>query len=182
MGKVEISDLGFNGPKYTWRGTRNEQLVEARLDRGLVNASWQSMWPNARVTNGTTVGSDHSPVIVQCDPCVGKRKRIFRFEAHWAKDVECKEIVKRAWDKTRDGNSVERWNLKINEARSNLAIWSRNKFSTRAWKIQDMMNHLDDFNMIGGVTLVKLASSQKRLTICVAKRKVFGNKNQGYSG
>ena len=143
MGKVDLLDLGFNGPKFTWRGTRNGQLVEARLDRGLVNEWWQSVWPNTRATNGTTLGSDHSPVIVQCEPSVEKRKKIFRFEAHWVKDAECKGIVTGVWDKCRFGNSVERWNLKINEVRSRLTLWSRKKFGMRSGQIQDLMGQLD---------------------------------------
>lgn len=135
INKLEISDLGFNGLKFTWRGKRNGQLVEARLDRRFVNESWQALRPNSRVTNGTSLGSDHSPVIIQCDQRVGKRKRIFRFEAHWAKDANCKEIVKRVWDKPQESNSMERWNLKINEVRSNLSRWSRDKFSQRSWQI-----------------------------------------------
>ncbi|KAM1951519.1 hypothetical protein ACFX15_006123 [Malus domestica] len=147
MSKLEVFDLGFNGPKFTWRGKRNGQLVEARLDRGLVNESWQTLWPNSRVTNGTTLGSDHSPVIVQCEPRIGKRKRIFRFEAHWANDTDCKEIVKNAWDKVRVGNSVERWNLKINETRSNLSKWSRDKFGQRSRQIQKLMDHLGQLQL-----------------------------------
>ena len=125
-------DLGINGPKFTWRGTRNGQLVEARLDRGFVNERWQTMWPNARATNDKTLGSDHSPVIVQNEPSVKKRKKIFWFEVHWAKDADRKEIVKGVWDKSRLDNSVDMWNMKINEARSKLALWSRNKFSKRS--------------------------------------------------
>lgn len=56
MDKVGDVDLGFNGQKFTWRGTRNGQLVEARLDRGLVNECWLSQWPNSMVTNGTALG------------------------------------------------------------------------------------------------------------------------------
>lgn len=94
MSKLEISDLGFNGPKFTWWGKRNRQLVEARLDRGLVNKSWQVFWPNCLVSIGMTFGSDHNHVLVHCDPKVEKRKKIFRFEAYWANEADCKEIVK----------------------------------------------------------------------------------------
>ncbi|KAM1809195.1 hypothetical protein ACFX12_026124 [Malus domestica] len=95
MCKLEIMDLGFNGPKFPWRGTQNGQFVEARLDKGLVNDSWLSLWPNTTVTNGMTLGSDHCPILVQCEQKVARRKK-FRFEAFWAKDGKCKEIVRGA--------------------------------------------------------------------------------------
>lgn len=34
---ANLIDLGFKGPKFTWRGTRNSHLIQERLDRGLVN-------------------------------------------------------------------------------------------------------------------------------------------------
>lgn len=37
MSKTEIMDVGFNGPKFTWRGMRNGQMVEVRLDKALMN-------------------------------------------------------------------------------------------------------------------------------------------------
>ncbi|KAM1005496.1 hypothetical protein ACFX2A_002347 [Malus domestica] len=38
---MELIDLGFTSPKFTWHGTRNNSLVQERLDRGLVNGG---MW------------------------------------------------------------------------------------------------------------------------------------------
>lgn len=37
MTKMELIDLGFNGPRFTWRRTCNNSLVQERLDRGFVN-------------------------------------------------------------------------------------------------------------------------------------------------
>ena len=33
MLSAKMTNLGFNGPAFTWRGMRNGQLVEVRLDR-----------------------------------------------------------------------------------------------------------------------------------------------------
>ena len=37
MSNVKVMDLDFNGPKFTWKGTINGQLVKAWLNRGLIN-------------------------------------------------------------------------------------------------------------------------------------------------
>ncbi|KAM2618733.1 hypothetical protein TB1_034974 [Malus domestica] len=55
MNSMELMDLEFNDPKFTWRGTRNGQLIEARLDRGLVNKQWLDLWLNTIVTHGIIV-------------------------------------------------------------------------------------------------------------------------------
>ncbi|KAM1813664.1 hypothetical protein ACFX11_027427 [Malus domestica] len=142
MNKAEIMDLGFNGQNYTWRGIRNGQLVEARLDRSLVNASWLSSWPNSMVINGTCRGSDHSPVLVKFGLQPEKRKRLFRFEAFWTKKDECRDIVRGAWNVDRDGNPLERWNSKINFCRAALINWSSEKFKNRGRQIKKLTDQL----------------------------------------
>ncbi|KAM2230344.1 hypothetical protein ACFX1S_014761 [Malus domestica] len=78
---MELIDLEFNGPQFTWRGTCNGTLVEERLDHGLINKLWHDSWPNTSVIHGTVLGSDHCPVIVQGEPCRARSRRLFKFEA-----------------------------------------------------------------------------------------------------
>lgn len=59
--RMELIDLGFSSPKFTWRVTRNNSLVQKQLDIGLVNGAWQERWPLSSVTYGTVRASDHSP-------------------------------------------------------------------------------------------------------------------------
>lgn len=40
MHVTELFDLDFNGPHFTWHGTRNGELVQEKLDRGLSNQLW----------------------------------------------------------------------------------------------------------------------------------------------
>ncbi|KAM1028930.1 hypothetical protein EV1_041110 [Malus domestica] len=53
MEEVELNDLDFNGSPFTWRGIRNGELVEERIDRGLCNQLWQNTWPNTLVNHAT---------------------------------------------------------------------------------------------------------------------------------
>ncbi|KAM1796201.1 hypothetical protein ACFX11_036464 [Malus domestica] len=68
MSKMELVDLHFSGPTFTWRGSRNGSLVQERLDRGMVNGSWQDCWPNTSVTHGTVRASDHCYLIIKTNP------------------------------------------------------------------------------------------------------------------
>ena len=121
MSKTKIMDVGFNGPKFTWRGMRNGQMVEVRLDRALMNEKWQSLWPNTLAVIGTCVGSDHCPVVVKCKLHGDERsKRLLRFEAFWTKEGECKDIVEEDWGRHKDGMPIERWNWRINDCRNKL--------------------------------------------------------------
>ncbi|KAM0967196.1 hypothetical protein ACFX13_023210 [Malus domestica] len=42
MDTMKLIDLGFMGLKFTWRGTRNNSLVQERLDKGLVNGGMRT--------------------------------------------------------------------------------------------------------------------------------------------
>ena len=98
MSHMGFIDLGFNGPRFTWRGTRNNQLVQERLDRGLVNGPWQELWPHTNVIHGTVRASDQCPLIIstfQARPC---GRVPFLFEAFWVKEEGCKEVVNKSWE------------------------------------------------------------------------------------
>lgn len=82
----ELIDLGFSGPRFTWRGMRNNALVQERLDRGLVNAKWQIQWPNTTVVHGTVKASDRCPLIINTDPATVRGQRLFCFKAFWTKE------------------------------------------------------------------------------------------------
>lgn len=77
MTKMELFDLEFSGPRFTWRGMRNNRLVHEWLDKGLVNRNWQKRWPNTTVIHGSVHASDHCFVIINFDPRPAKGKKIF---------------------------------------------------------------------------------------------------------
>ncbi|KAM1122859.1 hypothetical protein FF1_004322 [Malus domestica] len=99
LNKAELIDLNFHGSPFTWRGLRNGDLVEERLDRALSNQSWQECWPNTMVIHGTVIGSDHCPLIIQREPQGISGKRPFRFQSFWVKEVECLQLVEQCWAK-----------------------------------------------------------------------------------
>lgn len=60
-----LTDLGWKGYKYTWCNMRKGRAkIEERLNRFLADPNWSTLFPNARVHNITTVGSDHFPILI----------------------------------------------------------------------------------------------------------------------
>lgn len=94
MNQTRLLDLEVHGRKFTWRGHRNGQLVEAWLDRALVNQEWLEWWPNTSVLHCTVTSSDHTPIMIMGEPICGTSRRLFRFEAFWTKEAGCKDIVR----------------------------------------------------------------------------------------
>ncbi|XP_070667947.1 uncharacterized protein [Malus domestica] len=152
---AELMDLGFIGPKFTWRGIRAGQLIEERLDRAAFNVRWQDLWPNSVVIHETAIGSDHWPVVVQSKPPFRKGKRPFRFEAFWAKEADCRDVVQKSWSLQGKDNWLDSWHHKlsvcksslINWSKYSLINWSRNKFKKRGLEIEALVNHLDSLQL-----------------------------------
>lgn len=96
MSNLGLIDLGFCDPRFTWRGTRNNQLAQERLDRGLIYGHWQELWPHTNVIHKTVRGSDHCLLIVSTKRARPRGKPIFLFEALWVKDNNCRDVVERS--------------------------------------------------------------------------------------
>ncbi|XP_050280312.1 uncharacterized protein LOC126721302 [Quercus robur] len=62
-------DIGFSGPRFTWTNKREVQaLIQERIDRFFVNASWCLLYPDAKVVHLTRCNSDHCPVMLDMLP------------------------------------------------------------------------------------------------------------------
>ncbi|TQD71025.1 hypothetical protein C1H46_043451 [Malus baccata] len=150
LNMAELSDLHFHGSPFTWRGRRNGELVEERLDRALSNQSWQECWPNTMVIHGTVIGSDHCPLIIQREPKRASGKRPFRFQSVWVKEVECVNLVEQCWAKPVGGTVLGRWTARINDCRTQLQRWSRRKFKMRQHEIEQLTCQLGELQLNWG--------------------------------
>nr|XP_028964584.1 uncharacterized protein LOC114827109 [Malus domestica] len=147
MQVTNLWDLDFNGPAFTWHGMRHGHLVEERIDRALINGLWQDLWPNSLVTHGTVMGSDHCPLIIQTESESMRGRRAFKFEAFWAKEIDCDQVVRSCWNRQAPSEILVRWTKKINDCKSSLIRWSRNKFKKRGLLIQELLHQLQELQM-----------------------------------
>lgn len=81
-----LFDLGFKGSIYTWwNGRAEEDYIFKRLDRCLANFELQQMGPGLEITHLSKIGSDHSPLLITCNPDSAHIKKTFRFLNFWIK-------------------------------------------------------------------------------------------------
>ncbi|CAI9108911.1 OLC1v1008617C1 [Oldenlandia corymbosa var. corymbosa] len=67
----KLIDLTLVGNLYTWKGTRQNGMVEKRLDRVLFNQEWLTFFPIASVHHLNRTTSDHSSLLLKYKSDVG---------------------------------------------------------------------------------------------------------------
>lgn len=139
---MELIDLGFTGLKFTWRGTRNNSLVQKRLNRGLADGAWQARWPRTTVTHRTARASDHYPLIIDTDPGGMWSNHMFKFEAFWCQEERCKETIEKSWHLDVEGSWLNKLHRKIQVTKRNLKRWSAASFRGKKNKIDSLSDHL----------------------------------------
>ena len=74
-----LVDLNFRGSSHTWWNKQKEQPIAKKLDRILVNDSWNVLFPLALGTFGPPAFSDHASMHVSLSSGLPKQKKPFRF-------------------------------------------------------------------------------------------------------
>ena len=93
-----LMDLGFHGPHFTWTNKSPLQTtIKERLDRGLGNAEWATLFPSVEIHHLPRVKSDHCPILLSTDPRERRPPKPFRFEQMWLTDPTFPTLVDESW-------------------------------------------------------------------------------------
>ncbi|XP_061343759.1 uncharacterized protein LOC133289777 [Gastrolobium bilobum] len=134
-----LMDIGCAGSKFTWRGAKCLHLerVFKRLDRVCANASWRTIFGEAKARTLPRLNSDHNPILLSLYPTESNwRERPFRFLAAWQDHVNFIPFLKSTWN----------INSNIFAALTNLVAplkdWNINVFGHIQTKKEDLINKL----------------------------------------
>ncbi|KAA3486868.1 reverse transcriptase [Gossypium australe] len=84
----QLEDIGYSGVWFTWeRGNFAETNIKERLERGVVNENWKSLFPTAVFT-----------IYPSKNIYVGNSQ--FKFEAWWTTEESLEEEIKASWEST----------------------------------------------------------------------------------
>lgn len=136
INRCKLIDLGAEGPKFTWRGPISQfaSRLFKRLDRGLCNADWRTAFPEAVVTVGTRLQSDHHPLLISLDKKPIRRgARPFRFEAVWFKHQSFRKFIAENW--SNDGTTWE----ELAKMEPALLDWNMNVFGNVLKKKRELL-------------------------------------------
>ncbi|CAB4313877.1 unnamed protein product [Prunus armeniaca] len=149
MESNSLIDLGFSGQCFTWeKKCTDNVVVRERLDRSLGNADWVLCWPNTQISHGLRVGPDHVPLIIDNSPSPGKRNKVLRFEASWAEDPDCKELIGGYWSGNIEGSGNLVWHHKLMTCKMKLIQWRCDIMGgNNKQKIQARLRELERLHM-----------------------------------
>ncbi|XP_033136094.1 uncharacterized protein LOC103837732 isoform X1 [Brassica rapa] len=105
---IEVKDLRYHGPCFTWSNKQPEDPIAKKLDRIMVNEHWIQDFPLCQAAYLAPLISDHSPGLVNLNcvlPSAGSKA--FKFFNYLVTHPDFQETVTSGWEFT----SSDSWNL-----------------------------------------------------------------------
>ncbi|KAL4386596.1 hypothetical protein GQ457_09G025710 [Hibiscus cannabinus] len=135
-----LDDLGYTGQWFTWeKGRFASTNIRERLDRGVANEAWQSLFPHFKLEHLIKSFSDHCPLLLNTDvSTTGNFLRQFRFEAAWVLEGSCEDVVRHLWASTADLLPI-----KLQKIGQGLSRWYKTLCSSRRAREKDMQQKLN---------------------------------------
>ncbi|KAK1292074.1 hypothetical protein QJS10_CPB17g00140 [Acorus calamus] len=135
-----LLDLPIENHAFTWSNMRDSPSM-AKLDRFLICAEWEEMFPRCAVRGLPRITSDHLPLLLTSDDITTTR-RLFRFESWWLECEGIEEMVAECWSApTGVLRGARRVAFKLRRLKRKLKAWGqdmhlrRNSEKTRAMEL-----------------------------------------------
>ena len=166
------------GKSFTWRNKKDANaFVTTGLDRMMALSTWIEVFVGAVVTHLAVQNSDHCPFILDIPNGlrVQREKKIFRFEAMWVKDEQCKGIVEQSWgDVVAEESLMFQVVEKLKGCRASLIGWSIERFGSLASTIKGKRAQLQQLvNSTLSRHLTGIMALQDELNGLLEKEEIF---------
>ena len=97
-----LMDLESKGCAFTWANNHEGQdFVKERLERAICNIDWRVSFSQAKAFALLVIGSNHSPILLLLSAEPLRRNKMFKYEAFWILNEDCRRIVKQTWNHDR---------------------------------------------------------------------------------
>ncbi|KAF7154153.1 hypothetical protein RHSIM_Rhsim01G0092300 [Rhododendron simsii] len=145
LNECGLVDLGFKGPRYTWRNNRSDEgFIMERIDMAFANSQWREMHDKALVFVEAAIGSDHNPLALNTSVPLNKVVKPFRFESFWTMEEQCKSIISEAWLQEYEGTKMVQVCKKLRGCKEKLKVWNRINFGDLRFQIAVIKDQLVD--------------------------------------
>ncbi|XP_060959153.1 uncharacterized protein LOC133030431 [Cannabis sativa] len=102
LDSFNLSPIDPVGPPLTWNNNvAHPKNIQERLDWGIINNSWTSLFPGTALNHLGFFGSDHRALELITSPCPGtgqsSHSKRFLFENVWLQDPNWDRILDQSW-------------------------------------------------------------------------------------
>lgn len=148
---IDLFDLPFKGPLYTWSNRRDsEQIIARKLDRVLVNDSWLATFPNSEADFTGPGLSDHTPGIVTIRQKLVTGKKPFLFFNLWTSHEEFAPLVEQVLSTPVEGFSPPMFRLctKLKGLKPELKIFNSKHYGSINSKVAQAREDLTRLQLL----------------------------------
>jgi endonuclease/exonuclease/phosphatase family metal-dependent hydrolase len=82
IANLALREISRSGARFTW-SNRQSNPVRSVLDRAMVSAEWELQFPLSSLRGLTSIGSDHTPLLLDIGEALMCRSHRFFFQTQW---------------------------------------------------------------------------------------------------
>ena len=145
MDVCTLANIGYHGKPWTYeKKTFGGGYCRVRLDRGLANSDWSTLFPHARFIHETGASSDHGPISLQLESVqVTQRvQKIFMYECYWERHDTFGESLETMWSGRPTSQSATQLITKLADLSASLQQWSGANIGSVSRRIKQLKNEL----------------------------------------
>ncbi|GMI75028.1 hypothetical protein like AT1G43760 [Hibiscus trionum] len=145
MADCDLTDLGYSGRWYTWeKGRLARNNIRERLDRGMANSSWISIFPSHSVKHLSHTISDHCSILINTtDSSIARDVSLaFKFDANWILEGDVEGIIQSTWSGV-EGDFMS----KLSAVSLALKKWCRTLNSRRKVSTDTLTSRLEQLSL-----------------------------------
>lgn len=133
LADCNLMDLGFKGPKWTYDNKKmGMDNVKARIDRGVADQEWSSIFLEASIEHIISSRSDHLPLLLRFGPRKEWRPlhKGFRYEYMWERMESLTDAIVDSWNNKEPAQDLSDMSTKLADLQRSLNSWAKNNFGS----------------------------------------------------
>lgn len=110
----------------------------ARIDRGLTNSQWASLYINSSIYHLNRSSSDHAPLLLSIKSPLDQCPKVFKFQHMWTTHENFENIVQTSWNEDTCSFGLRKFSIKLRKLKEVLKKWNKKTFGDIFQAVRDM--------------------------------------------
>ncbi|KAA3489552.1 reverse transcriptase [Gossypium australe] len=170
--ECQLEDIGYSGVWFTWeRGNFVNNNIRERLDRGVANEKWRSLFPIYKIFHLPHSISDHCPLLLNIeDENTQVGNTHFKFEAWWITEESLEKEIRDCWESNTDPISE-----KLKKLQLHLGAWAKTIKVKRAGLKKKLTKELEELMAKDSDddTIARIISTRVDLNIKIDRDEIY---------